>query len=135
MLLGFSKQFVTYVLDGSKTHTIRGKRRIRPKVGEICHCYQGLRTKKCLLLGRFPLVRVEEIRIVKSRRAISVVIEGRRLTEDERQLLAYRDGFRQPGAKRPFEQMMDFWDAVHGLQKPFHGDIIHWMFGPGPGSS
>lgn len=38
MLLGFKKQFAAYVEEGSKTHTIRAPRAIRPKPGaEQCH--------------------------------------------------------------------------------------------------
>lgn len=34
MLLGFKKRFAPMVEDGSKTHTIRAKRKIRPRVGK-----------------------------------------------------------------------------------------------------
>ncbi len=50
-------RFAHAVLDGSKTHTIRAKRKAPPRVGEILHCYTGLRTKKVKLLGRFQCGR------------------------------------------------------------------------------
>ena len=39
MLLGFKSRFEQYVINGSKTHTIRRVKKVSPKVGEICHCY------------------------------------------------------------------------------------------------
>jgi hypothetical protein len=63
MLLGFKRRFAPFVEEGSKTHTIRAKRKIRPKVGEVCHCYVDPRQKSMRLLGRFPCVKVETIDI------------------------------------------------------------------------
>lgn len=51
MLLGFKRQFAKYVEEGSKTHTVRGFRKISPKVGDICHCYVDPRQKTMRLLG------------------------------------------------------------------------------------
>ncbi len=124
MLLGFKKQFVPFIESGTKTHTIRAKRKIAPKVGELCHCYTGLRQKGARLLGRWPCVRVEEIEIAGGWEALSgeffgdVKINGDSLFEDERQQLAKRDGFES------FAVMMEFWRG----RLPFLGDIIHWEF-------
>src|ERR1039458_6030532 len=101
MLLGFKARFVPMIEDGSKTHTIRAKRKIRPRVGETCHCYTGLRQKGARLLGRWPCVKVEEITIRLRCRpedffplALDIWIDGERLSPDEVNDLAWRDGFR-----------------------------------------
>jgi hypothetical protein len=126
MLLGFKDQFHPMILDGSKRHTIRAQRKIRPKPGETCHCYGKVRQKGMHLLGRWPCVRVSEIVFtpvlapgcicrgdglmgmrcdasVHAPDAINeqvvVTIDGEALSLDELDLLAWRDGFRtQPGA-------------------------------------
>lgn len=131
MLLGFKRRFAPMVEDGSKTHTIRGKRKIAPKVGEICHCYVDPRQKTMRLLGRWECVRVENISIVtKSEHPpeyldeVEVRIEGELLSVDERNSLAWRDGFRGCGMPGAFGEMMKFWEG----RLPFEGHVIHWRF-------
>ena len=126
MLLGFQRRFVEHILDGSKTHTIRGKRKRAPRVGEICHCYVDARQKTMRLLGRWPCVRVQDIRIEVDG---GVVTDGGHLDADESDLLAYLDGFRLPGRSLAdpgpaYELMFEFFQC----RLPFHGDIIHWDF-------
>lgn len=53
MLLVFKRQFASFVEEGSKTHTIRGKQKIAPKVGDVAHCYVDPRQKSMRLLGRW----------------------------------------------------------------------------------
>lgn len=148
MLLGFGfkKRFVPHIVDGSKTHTIRDKPKRYPRrVGEICHCYTGLRQRgpiiqklasgqvvrqkiKATLLGRWKCVKVETIEIeilpaVFLDQAGPVIrIAGEALSPDEADALAYRDGFRTGG----FAEMMAFWEG----RLPFEGNIIHWKFEP-----
>lgn len=122
MLLGFKKQFVPYILDGSKTHTIRAERKLRPKVGEICHCYTGLRQKGAKLLGRWKCVRVQKIEISHSSSGVfEVRLDGELLTVDEATALMRRDGFR---GYAPLAQAAEFWAG----NLPFFGVIIHWDF-------
>ena len=147
MLLGFKRRFAPFVLDGSKRHTIRAKRKTPPKIGEICHCYVDPRQKSMKLLGRWPCVKVEDIRIYERRLLepgdawFGVAIEGVELSQGEKDMLAWRDGFRNP-VKRPrinagltgcFDMMMAFWMETHGNAKRtgpfvFEGDIVHWDF-------
>jgi hypothetical protein len=58
-------------------------------------------------------VKVEEILILET---IGVLIEKQRLSPDECEALARRDGFEN------FSEMMKFWDG----RLPFRGTIIHW---------
>ena len=111
------------ILAGTKRHTIRAKRKIPPRVGEMCHCYVNPRQKTMRLLGRWPCVKVQEIVIGTFRphvkdpiRNLLVSIDGICLSWDERQALAKSDGFAS------FAEMAEFWKG----RLPFKGDIIHW---------
>jgi hypothetical protein len=119
MMLGFQRRFAPFVLDGSKTHTIRAVRKIPPKVGETCHCYVDPRQKTMRLLGRWPCVRVEEIIITRYQ---LVYVEDQILSRSECNSLAWRDGFRSADRGRAFEEMMEFWEG----RLPFRGQVIHW---------
>jgi hypothetical protein len=131
MLLGFKRRFAPYVEDGSKTHTIRAKRTNRPKVGETCHCYVDPRQKTMRLLGRWECVKVESILIYEcGDKTLSVFINGEQLGTDEKNALAWRDGFRGNGNRGAFEEMAAFWKAEHPevLTDAFRGDVIHWRY-------
>jgi hypothetical protein len=120
MVLSFQKRFQAKILAKEKRHTIRakrkGKRQIR--VGDRLDCYVGLRQKGAYLLGRWPCVRIQDVRIWRehpmSRAKVS--IDGERLSINEREQLARSDGFPN------FAVMMNFWRG----RLPFHGDMIHW---------
>lgn len=155
MLIGFKRRFAPFVEDGSKTHTIRAIRRIAPKVGEMCHCYVDPRQKTMRLLGRWPCVKVEDILIYeRAEGTFGVFVDNVELTPDEKDALAWRDGFRSynPNYMGAFVEMMRFWSATHGegrridvnsinhpIGEPvamlggkaldFHGIIIHWKGG------
>lgn len=134
MMLGFKRRFAPFVKDGSKTHTIRalGGRHWQP--GVICDCYVDPRQKTMALLGRWPCVRVEPI-IIYERGDHSVAVELARvqLTLEEKNLLAWRDGFRTFGARRAFDEMVEFWLETHRTVTTkafdFEGQMIHWDFG------
>ncbi len=138
MLLGFKKQFADWVESGTKTHTIRAPRVIRPRVGETCHCYTGLRQKGARLLGRFPLVCVQQVviwRIEGSRYGVplTIHIDGARLSDSEANDFFHRDGFRPEaytGNLRleaflypSIEMAAEFWKD---REMPWTGDLIHW---------
>lgn len=126
MLLGFKRRFAPMVEDGSKTHTIRGKRKTAPRVGEICHCYVDPRQKTMRLLGRWACVKVEEIAIIHNKAVgrVDVTIEDQWLSPDECNALAWRDGFRSRGFEGAFGEMMEFWRG----RLPFVGHVIHWAY-------
>lgn len=112
-LYNFQKRFVEKILAGEKAHTIRAKRKRRTKPGETLHLYTGLRQKGARLLMRPTCTRVEDILIDIDE---SIFIDGARLSFDECNQLAKRDGFRD------YLEMMKFWDG----RRPFEGDVIHW---------
>ena len=118
-LYNFKKQFVPFIRDGSKRHTIRAKRKYRDKPGDTVHLYTGLRTKAARLLGRSICVKVEDIVITT---AHQIFVDGEELTLSEKNALAFCDGFRGRGVEHAFEDMMAFWNG----RLPFEGDIIHW---------
>lgn len=151
MMLGFKDQFVPYVEDGSKRHTIRSGERW--KAGMRADLYARPRQKGMRLLFRAIVTRVEPIYIGTLPYApdgeIDIVIQGQRLSQNERDSFAWRDGFRwrpepcahccnwaacnalqvcrQIGSAKDsgcFKRMMDFWDG----QLPFTGQIIHWDY-------
>jgi hypothetical protein len=136
MLLGFKQRFEQFVREGSKTHTIRRLKKHSPKVGDVCHCYGDLRQKSMHLLGRWPCIAVDNVRIDRNPNAapvaLKVRINGELLDADETRALFYRDGFRDPG-RCPALQARDFWDAARPRRSsnpafPFEGQMIHWDF-------
>jgi len=115
-LYNFQKRFVVPILAHKKKHTIRATRRHPDKVGNIAHLYTGLRTKKAMLLGRFPIVRIEEIEISGLDASPRIFVANVELSPDEREKLARLDGFKD------FTEMKQFWKG----RLPFKGQIIHW---------
>lgn len=118
-LYNFQAQFVPYILNGEKQHTIRATRAHVDKPGNTMHLYTGLRQKGARLLARVPCVKVEEIRIDQPAFcAPEIWINSERLNADEAEALAVRDGF------SCFESMMAFWRG----RLPFVGNIYHWSW-------
>lgn len=126
----FQKQFVPFVESGEKTHTIRAKRKNRPRPGQPFYAYFGLRTKQCRKILESVITKVEDIQILEASRYCDyisgehvilihpqIMIEGESLAQDEMQALAKRDGFAD------LKDMMMFW-PLNSL--PFSGDLIHW---------
>lgn len=129
-LLGFKRQFAGFVKEGSKQHTIRAKRKIRPKVGQTAHCYVDPRQKSMTLLGRWPITHVHDA-ILRPRGAdqIQIWINGEELTIAEAQEFLYHDGFRSHGRKGAMAEAAEFWrkrfEKVGGV---FYSDIVHWKW-------
>lgn len=108
----FQKQFVPFVESGAKTHTIRGKRKHRPKPGQPFYGYYAMRTKQCRKIIQSVIMKVEDIEIHQW----TVRVNHEILFSDECEQLAKRDGFSN------FKEMMKFWKG----RLPFFGHIIHW---------
>jgi hypothetical protein len=143
VLLGFQRRFESDIVSGRKRHTIRAKRngkargmKIRPRVGEMCHCYVDPRQKTMRLLGRWVCTMVQDIRIeavpcreykfrnglLTPRHAgtgLAVWVDGNKLDADEVEALFVADGF--PGGA---SEAHAFWAD----RLPFQGDLIHWRF-------
>lgn len=121
-LYNFQPRFVPKIVTGEKTHTIRAKRAHPDKPGNTMHLYTGLRTKNATLLLRVPCIRVEEIEIKDGlffdENHASITIDGIKLSRDEREAFARRDGFEN------MEDMIAFWRG----RLPFNGQVIHWRF-------
>ncbi len=123
-LYNFKDRFAPFILDGRKRHTIRATRKVPDRVGNIAHCYTGLRTKSVRFLGRWPIVKIEPIEILPDcpcqqthcQKAVRVLIAEQELSADEREKLARLDGFEN------FTEMKAFWKG----RLPFKGEIIHW---------
>ena len=120
-------------MAGIKTHTIRTKRRNRPRPGQTFYGFCGLRTTQVERLFDSPIIKVDDIvicdsgqvyenwaKIVKGQRQPvpypQIEIDGTRLADDEMEALAKRDGFASLFA------MSQFWD----LSQPLRGDIVYW---------
>lgn len=140
MLIGFMAKFAAYVEQGSKTHTIRARRKDGQKVklGDTCHCYTGLRQKGSRLLGRWPCVRVQNIRIASQVRyrmdqaPLFIWIDEVLLTDDEAEAFMVRDGFRT-GTHPNFPAMTEarlHWGRTLETEA-FEGDLIHWQYREG----
>ena len=83
------------------------------------HLFTRQRTKRCRKIAIVTCIRVEDIVISASHQ---VFVDGAELNADEKNALAFCDGFRSLGVPRAFELMMRFWAG----RLPFNGDIIHW---------
>ena len=113
----FQQQFVPFIERGEKTHTIRAKRKNRPKPGQPFYGYYAQRTKHCRKIVESTITRVQDIYLCVDNEGIAhAVIDDTELAPDECEQLAKRDGFPSWAA------MADFWDGRY----PFSGDIIHW---------
>lgn len=153
-LYNFKPRFVPYILGGTKRHTIRAERKGANDVpGRWMHLYTGLRHKGATLLFRAPCIRTEFVRITEDHRVFIGASFGHEscrpygeghlvpggfveLTADERDLLAWRDGFRIDGTVMEitdpptaphigcFALMMQFWSG----RLPFEGLIYHWGY-------
>ena len=131
-LYNFKEMFVPFIRDGTKTHTIRAVRALPDVPGNTMHLYTGLRQPGAELIGRVPCIKVEPIRITWDH---VVIIGDAKLDRDEKDLLAWRDGFRLeaatlPGHRGCFELLMlKFWEG----RLPFEGHIYHWRWSAPPG--
>lgn len=133
MLLGFKKEHARGVQLGLKQTTIRATRKNPPKVGEVCHCYTGLRTKKCRLLGRWVCTWVMEIEIRESgdfqerpprdeQSPLAIEFGGVVLSPFRAERLLISDGFRSDHEQSATQRAAKFWRGALPLQ----GHFIQW---------
>lgn len=148
----FQERFVPFIKDGSKFHTIR-KRRDKgfAKKGDTLYLYYGLRTKHCTKLReeictdvKTIIINYTEVSLCNRRinneeflqaslmlpySPVGSPHDSYDLFKAEKELLAWRDGFRPEGTSfsepwGSFELMHRWFSQTHEL--PFVGDIIYW---------
>jgi len=114
----FQPQFVPMILDGSKYHTIRCRRKKRPTVvGDKLFLYTGMRTKKCRLIVETECKNILPVIVL---RGTNVVLDGRELTDEEMWKLAKADGFDDPW------KFFDFFDRYTFEERRNELEIIYW---------
>ncbi|WMX16543.1 hypothetical protein [Aureispira sp. CCB-E] len=103
-----------------KIHTIRADKKDRWKVGTKIHFVINPYDTKRFQFA--PILKVTAIQTIQIRNifndANGVSIDGRELSKEEIQELAFNDGF---------DTVKDFWDYFKW--KDFEGKIIHWTQG------
>lgn len=100
-----------------KVHTIRVDSKRRWKVGNKIHFYYNSRTPNMFQFA--PVVTctgVQKISIKWSRRRdkVSIMVDGRNLSSEEREQLAVNDGF------------SSYEDFLIYFNQDFNGVLIHW---------
>lgn len=120
ILFNFKAEFQGLVERGEKVQTIRQNRRDgkRPAPGDTACLYAGLRTRKTRLLREATVTRCRAVRIDFG--DDSLVIDGAKLTWDEKIEFARADGFPSWNAMRKF-----FADQ-YGTHAPFDGFCVEW---------
>lgn len=150
--LSYKDRFCEYVKAYSKTQTIRAFRRYIFRPGQVLSHFWGLRTKYVTrLIPNTICTEVFTIYILKDGRVylgnLVTSVEARRnlkllekkktlplidlLTDEQKDLLAYNDGFRpnslqdsRINKKGCFNEMITWWKGTHSL--PFTGQLIKW---------
>lgn len=152
-LYNFKPQFVPFVEEWSKRHTIRGERKHHDTPGNVMHLFTGLRHPGARCLMRAMCVRSEFIRIEGGPQTPHRILMGFsaglaaedpahpiaspygsttggplvRLVIDEANALAWSDGFRPLGST--IDDPMDAFGLMMQFWEgrlPFEGQITHW---------
>ena len=117
MILGFKPRFKEPILNGKKIHTIRVDKGNRWKEYRKIQMATGVRTKQYQQFCERCCHSTQTIEIIRTSDYLEktiVKIDGRKLTQDEVQQLAWNDGFCN---------LIDFW---MWFRDGFTGKIIHW---------
>jgi hypothetical protein len=124
MILGFKKQFVPLILNGTKIHTIREDQKNRWKVGMKIHMATGVRTKEYNQFAIAKVTKIDSIAIAWHRhhtpeevnQTVLVYINENRFSWSSKtiQELVKNDGF---------NTMEEFFEWFN---EDFTGKIIHW---------
>lgn len=132
----FQERFVSFILDGSKFHTVRkgrdptGRGR-HAAPGDKLYLYTGMRTKGCRKVGEAVCEAVMQIYITEEGILPQETYSGDiiPLSAEQREVFAWSDGFRPLGTTidRPagaWEMMKRWFRQTNGL--PFKGVVIYW---------
>ena len=121
MILGFKPQFVDKILNGTKIHSIRVDQHHRWRIGRQIHLATGVRTKNYKQFSDKLCTGTQKIVITfyRCNENDVVVIDGKKLTKNEKGWLAFSDGF---------VDYLEFrtWFLNQSKQDDFVGRIIHW---------
>ncbi len=154
----FQERFVPFIQDGTKTHTIRGIRKHPQKIGALMHLFSGLRrikpalriipapactdVKTILILQDERVCLIDAILNKDEAEDLAIVLANakelknfpsfihRFLNDDEKDKLAWADGFRNEnkGYEKNtvfcFVKMFNWFAENHDL--PFAGHINYW---------
>ena len=134
MVIGFKKQFVEPILQGTKVHTIRDDNANRWKPGLTMHMYTGGRfskeyrqfaEKKCVSTQHIKMWVIKASDVIGEDEHgyfIGVKVDGLLINSFDFEKLSTRDGFATHG------EFLTWWLPVI-LKLPnqlFAGKIIHW---------
>lgn len=120
-IYNFKPQFASPIRSGIKRQTIRAHgKRPPPKVGDLAHCYTGLRTQNVCRLGAFKITAVTLISISAGSRVVQVPRGGSwcELSAEEIEQLALADGFASA------DDFFAFFVKEHG--GTLGGHLIEW---------
>jgi hypothetical protein len=119
----FEKRFAAKVSSGEKSMTIRQLRKKgNPRVGQMAHCFSGMRTRQCVRLGSWAITQVMSVTFqfdCGPPESNVVIIDGQKLTPAEREALAKCDGFKD------FAEMASWFKSKNG-NIDFMGHLIMW---------
>ncbi len=116
----FQQRFMPAILSGIKRSTIRARRKDRrdAKPGQTLYLFTGMRTKKCLRLGKSVCKSVEPINVIQRKAYFSIRVRGRTLIPPQLTDLWVTEGFRS------LDDMLRWFRSAHGPN--FTGLLIKW---------
>lgn len=122
MVIGFKKQFVHPIIEGTKIHTVREDATRRWKPGIMMHMATGVRTKNYECFKQVPCVSTQKV-FMTFRHIIEISVGGNELFGfQERERFAINDGFE---SLDQFEAW--FYPLIKANPKQqFVGRVIHW---------
>ncbi|MFD3162829.1 hypothetical protein [Herpetosiphon sp. NSE202] len=112
----FKPQFAEAVASGTKSCTIRPKRKHPTKPGDQLKLYTGMRTKRCRLLREATCTSVQSVRIS----ANGIELDGAKMTAADELALAQADGFTNVA------EMLSFFSAVYDGLPIENMELIRW---------
>ena len=128
MVIGFKKQFVDLIMQGSKVHTIRDDKGNRWRAGMAMHMYTGGRfSKEYRQFAEKQCTSVQEINMWLDEddnglSILHVFVESDSQAAFDYEQFAIRDGF--SSMKAFYDYWMPIIEELPGER--FTGKIIHW---------
>lgn len=114
----FQARFVPLILDGSKPHTIRLRRKRRTREGDLLKLFTGQRTKQCFLIAETICMKVEPVKIYPYSKDIT--LNGKDLSTNEITEFALADGFSDVDKFFAFFSRYEIYNLLLFLE------VIYW---------